>query len=259
MSADAERGLLARAYQLADVEDLAEEVTSILGGVRAAGLDPDATRGLAGAALALGAESLAVYRAEATRYADDREFRAEVDDTEAGVSDRAAAVARLASDAEAARQAGYDALDAASDQLEGARAMPTSGPCDGCHGARSAAIAAAHLAIADAEERIGYAEAAAELLAAATEKLARALGCLQRVTVDYSEVYEPVIDHVRAGGVMPYDGDFVTGADPAGPDATGPQPYPCAKCNCRGYPLLAPTATCSGCGGSRTGPYAAVS
>jgi Tfp pilus assembly protein PilX len=60
--------------------------------------------------------------------------------------------------------------------------MSTKEPCDGCHSARAAAIAAAEAAIADAEarirdaeRRIAICEAAADIFDPLTERLARAL------------------------------------------------------------------------------------
>ena len=45
-------------------------------------------------------------------------------------------------------------LAVAREALAAAYAMPTREPCDGCHSARAAAIAAAEAAIAEAEARI---------------------------------------------------------------------------------------------------------
>src|SRR5690348_15210797 len=86
MNAEYERALLTRAHTLTDTGDLAEEVTSILGGARAARVDPDALPALAAAALALGTDSLAVYRAEVHRFADDTEFAAAVEEAQAAIT-----------------------------------------------------------------------------------------------------------------------------------------------------------------------------
>ena len=75
--------------------------------------------------------------------------------------------------------------------------MSTREPCNGCHSARAAAIAAAEAAIAeaeariaDAERRIGICEAAADILGPLAERLARALAQLRTVPQDLGEVYE---------------------------------------------------------------------
>jgi hypothetical protein len=211
MGAEIERRLLARAHQLADVEDLAEDVTGILGGGRAARLDPDALRGLACAALALGAGSLAVYRAEAPRFTGDRQFAAAAEEAEAEIAARAGSAARARAEAGTALDSAYEALDDGHGALEAARRMATSQPCDGCHGAKAAAIAAAQARIEAARDRIGYAEAAAGLLDELGVRIQRALTCIRRVPADLAEVYEPVYDHVRAGRVMPRSGDFLAG------------------------------------------------
>src|SRR5260370_29834730 len=75
-------GFAARAVVMADLGDLAEEATRVLGGGRAARLDPDALTSLADAALALGADSLMVYRAEASQFSADQELIEEVAEIE---------------------------------------------------------------------------------------------------------------------------------------------------------------------------------
>jgi hypothetical protein len=212
MSADHERRLLARAHGLADAEDLAEEVTAILGGARAARLDPDALPGLAGAALALGADSLSVYRAEAPRFADDRDFAAAVAEAEDGIAARAAAVTRLRDDTADALDGAREDLDDALGQLAAARAMPVERPCDGCHAARAAAVAAAQAAVAECRERVSVCETALGILGALGAQLAAALRCIRYVMQDLAEVYEAVMAHRQAGRLMPIDGDFLTGA-----------------------------------------------
>jgi acyl-CoA reductase-like NAD-dependent aldehyde dehydrogenase len=97
--------------------------------------------------------------------------------------------------------------------------MPTRKPCDGCHSARAAAIAAAEAAvadaearIADAERRIGICEAATDILDPLAERLARALGQLRTVPQDLGEVYELIYDFVRSGGKLPQNGRWIEGA-----------------------------------------------
>jgi hypothetical protein len=215
MGAEYERGLLARAHGLADTDDLAEEVTGILGGARAARVDPDALPGLTAAALILGADSVAVYRAEDPRYADDSEFAAGVADADDEISNQLAAVRRLAGQIEDAAQAAAEDLRAARAALTAARAMATSVPCNGCHRARDAAITAAQAAIADAEERAAICETAATVARRAAAQLAVALTRIRRVPDDYGDTYEPVIGHRQAGRLLPKDGDWLTGAETA--------------------------------------------
>jgi hypothetical protein len=215
MNDDRERALLARAHALAGVEDLAEEVTGILGGARAARLDPDALASLAGAALALGAGSLQVYRAEAARFADDRELLDAVEDAEADVAGRVAATRQLQSEVSDALARAREDLEEARDDLDAARAMPVHRPCDGCHAARAAAIAAAQERIRDAQERIAYCEQALRVLVPLAHRLAAALAAIRRVPGDLDGTYEQVYGHVRSGRLMPKDGDWLTGQDTA--------------------------------------------
>ena len=214
MNADRERALLARAHQLADVEDLAEEVTAILGRARGSRLDPDALTHLAAAARILGAGSLTLYRASGPPYADDRDYAAAVEDTESEINALAAVVAHARTEAKTAADDAYAALRAARDALDAARAMPVCRPCDGCHQARAAAIETARADIAAAQDRIAYAEQAAAVLGELAERLAWAKTRIVRVLPDLGEVYEPVYEHVGVGRLMPKDGDWLTGADP---------------------------------------------
>ena len=110
-------------------------------------------------------------------------------------------------------------LEAASAALAAAYAMPTREPCNGCHSARAAAIAAAEAAVAeaeariqDAERRIGICEAAADILDPLAERLARALAQLRTVPQDLGEVYELVYEFVSSGGKLPRYGRWIEGA-----------------------------------------------
>ena len=100
--------------------------------------------------------------------------------------------------------------------------MPTKNPCDGCHAAKAAAIAAAEAAIADAEERIrdatrriGICEDTAEILDPLARRLQAALQALRQVPHDLGEVYELVYEFIRRGGKMPRYGRWIQGATPA--------------------------------------------
>lgn len=214
MTADPERRLLARARALADTEDLAEDVTAVLGGGRAARLDPDALRSLAQCAIVLGAHRLAVYRAAGLAHHDDSAFLAAAADADAELAARAAAAARLAQDAAAAADAARADEAAARRQLARAERMPTSWPCDGCHGAREAAITAARAAIAEAADRAGYASDAITELAMLAERLRAARAWIRQTPGNLGETYEAVYELLRRGHTMPRDGDFITGESP---------------------------------------------
>jgi multidrug efflux pump subunit AcrA (membrane-fusion protein) len=211
MSAEHERQILARARELDGTGDLAEEVTSILGGARAARLDPDALSGLTGAALALGEDGMRAYRAEGARFRDDREFLEAVAEAEDEISGHAAAVRQLGREAAAALRQALADLDAARRRLAGARAMPAREPCNGCHDVKAAAIAAAEAEVAECQERAALCEAAGEILAPLAARLRHALRRIGAVPEDLGETYESVYRLIRRGGVMPRDGDFLAG------------------------------------------------
>ena len=109
-------------------------------------------------------------------------------------------------------------LETARAALAAACAMGTRQPCDGCHGAKAAAIAEAEAAIAGAEariagaeRRIGICEAAADILGPLAERLARALARLRTVPQDLGEVYELIYEFVCSGGKLPRYGRWIEG------------------------------------------------
>jgi hypothetical protein len=204
MSADHEWRLLARAEELDDTSDLAEEVTMILGGARAARLDPGALGGLTGAALALGEDGRAVYaagpRGLMTAFADDAEFLGAVAEAEDEVAGLLAAARELQAEATAAVAAARAAHAAA-------RAVP-SGTAEQAE-ARAAALA-------DAAGRIALARDAVQVTGTLAGRLERAACRLAAVPEDLGETYEAVYALLRRGGVMPKDGDWLSGDDPPG-------------------------------------------
>ncbi len=110
-------------------------------------------------------------------------------------------------------------LAAAREALAAAYAMSTRQPCDGCHSARAAAIAAARAAIAGAgvriaaaERRAGICEAAAGILGPLAGCLARALAQLRTVPQDLGEVYQLVYEFISTGGKLPRYGRWIEGA-----------------------------------------------
>jgi hypothetical protein len=211
---DGELQILMRARELADLEELAATVVGILGGARNAGLDPDALSGLIGAAIALGADGAAVYAAGkgAARYADERQFLADVSDVEDEIAERLMAAGKLWDQATDAAEDAADDLRGSRRQLAAAYSMPTHQPCDGCHAARAAAIEAAREEIADANERIAVCQSALEVLRELITKLRYALARIRAVPSDLGETYESVYNLIRSGGLMPYQGRWIEGA-----------------------------------------------
>jgi multidrug efflux pump subunit AcrA (membrane-fusion protein) len=233
MSADYERQLLARARELADTSDLRDDTLACLGAARHAGLDPDALAGLVGCAAALGASATATYTAGdgwTGTHADERHFLAHVASVDDDLDEHITALTRLGRQATAALDAARHDLDDAGEQLAAARrglaaahALPTSDPCDGCHGAKAAAIAAAEAAVRTAEDSVrerqirtgicGDITGAAPML---VRQLRHAQARLQSVPADLSETYESVYHLLQRGGVLPYEGRWLTGTGPTG-------------------------------------------
>src|SRR6266568_9103651 len=212
MSSEEER-LYARAEMLDETGELAQAVTELLDGAQGAGVDPRAVISLTAALRTLDPGAGVSYsagsrkdRRDGTGYGSDGEFLEALSDAEDQVRERLREVKELREQvalpldrAEQDLERGRRALAAASAALGGAYAMSIKEPCDGCHGARAAAIAAAEAAIADAEarikdaeRRIGICEAAADILEPLAERLAEALAQLRTVPQDLGEVYELV-------------------------------------------------------------------
>lgn len=215
---DAEQ-LLARAEELADTRELAEQVMIILGRARSSRVDQDALGGLVRAIKLLGGDGGRAVRTAARghgqRFANDRAMFTAIDDAADACAERDQAVRQLAKQVREALRRAHDDLDEAHEELEAARAMPVDDPCDGCHEDRAEAIAGAEEHIREAEHRI-------EVLEEARDKLdevhaGEAAYQLETVADDYVDLYASVLDLVRADPqAMPESGDFITGFSPRG-------------------------------------------
>ena len=214
-----EAQLLTRAEVLEEADELVQAIAVILAGAQHAGVDPAAVTSLAGAARALDPGASTSYEAGSKDdrrpgggYESDAAMLEAVSEAEDDVRDRLREVQQLRERVSAALDAALEALAAARAALAAARAMPVKEKCDGCHGARAAAIAAAEAAIAGAEERIRICEAAADLLGPLAERLQRALERLRAVPQDLGEVYELVYEFIRRGGKLPVFARWIEGA-----------------------------------------------
>jgi hypothetical protein len=196
---DLEARLLARAQELEqDMPEVAETVTGILSGARAARVDPDALNGLVGAAFALGADQIAVYQAGTNgepAYGDESEFMAAVAEAEDDAEDLRRAAMRLRAEVVAAR--GLARLAYASAFL-----MPVL---------TAEQRRQRREALDKAQLRIDTCNEALDILADMISRLDYALRRLGAVPSDLGDTYESVYDLIRHGGVMPYDGDFIAG------------------------------------------------
>jgi hypothetical protein len=233
MTGEEER-LYARAEMVEDLAEPASAVGEVLAGAQGAGVDPRAVISLTAALQVLDPGAAVSYsagsqkdRQDGSGYGSDGEFLEALSDAEDEVRERLREVKELREQVALALDGAQEDLGqarrdlaAARDALAAACAMGTREPCDGCHGARAAAISAAEAAvagaearIADAERRIGICEAADDLLDPLAGRLARALGRLRTVPQDLGEVYELIYEFVRSGGKLPRYGRWIEGAN----------------------------------------------
>lgn len=215
-----EQRLLARAQRLEELEELTARACEVIAGVQAAGADRRSVASLLAAANLLEPGCADGYDdgEQSDRRTGSGGYRSDVDFLEvvSGLEDQIRERLRQARDlagqvATALEAAGSDLWDA-QDALAAALAMSTEDPCDGCHGAKAAAIAAAEAAIRDAQERIRLCEAADGILGPLAGLLTAVLDRLQAVPADLGEVYVLVYGFVRSGGRMPQMARWITGS-----------------------------------------------
>jgi hypothetical protein len=212
-----EEQLHARAEELDETSGLASALTEIHAGAAAAGVDRQAVVNLEAAITVLG-EDVPAYRAgsRADRhpgggYGSDVEFLEALSDAEDEIRDWLHAAVLLYSQVGETLGRARNDLARARRDLAAAYAMATREPCNGCHGAKAAAIAAAEAAIADAQRRARICEAAGEILESLAERLRATLARLCQVPADLGEAYELIHEFIRGGGQMPHAGRWVTG------------------------------------------------
>jgi hypothetical protein len=163
-----------------------------------AGVNPDATAGLIGAATALtSGECGPQLWAQADPCPDDKTLLAAAAELEGAVAELLGHASALARDCRAA-------LEAAAARAQAANAAAVSAATPQARAAHEAELAAARAVIADCE-------AALEVTDETGHRLAHALTCLRRVPDDLADTYEQPYRHVRDGGELPFAGDFLTG------------------------------------------------
>ena len=201
-----EQTLLARAEVLEDAGELVQAITAVLAGAQEAGADPAAVTSLQDAVRALDPGASTGYDAGGKEdrrpgggYHSDGEFLEAAAGAEGDVLERLREAGKLQEHLAAAMDAGQAALDAAY-------AMPVKEECDGCHGAKEAAIQ-------DALRRISLCEAAAEILDPLAGRLRAALARLHQVPEDLGEVYELVYEFIRKGGKLPVYARWIEGEE----------------------------------------------
>jgi hypothetical protein len=216
MTAEKERQLLARATELAEDEELVEMLVLILARARSSRVEPDALKGLETAILALdGDPKPAMRRRYGDRfghYVNDVAMFEAMREADAEMMEVSGEVNELDEEAQRDRRRALADRRTAETELAAAQAMEVHVPCDGCHAAREAAIATAHMKIADAKERFDYATDAIEILGDEKTEIPISVGALRTVPDTYEDVYAPELELIRRDPkAMPRDGDFITG------------------------------------------------
>jgi hypothetical protein len=187
-----------QAHLLADaIREPGFDAAAVNASAWAAGVNPDATAGLIGAATALTSGDCGPQLwAQADPCPSDQALLAVAAELEGAVTDLLKHASALARDCRAA-------LEDATGQAERAHAAAASAPAPQARAARTA-LFAARAVIADCE-------AALEVLDDAGRRLEHAVTCLRRVPDDLASTYDQPYAHVRDGGELPFSGDFLTG------------------------------------------------
>jgi hypothetical protein len=162
-----------------------------------AGVNPEATAGLIGAATTLTSGDCGPQLwAQAEPVPNDQALLTAATELEGAVAQLLKYASALARDCRAA-------LEAAFAQAAAARAAMAAAVTDDARAEAEAALAAALAVIADCE-------AALEILDDCGRRLAHAANCLRRVPDDLASTYETPYSFVHDGGDLPYAGDFLT-------------------------------------------------
>lgn len=211
--------LLARARELKeDLPELRQMVTALIGGARADGLDPRAVQHLIGAAYALGTDGVIIYRAGTSKsrgdsggFGSDGVFLDAVAECVQTVKDHLKLTDKTGDEAMAVMDFDLDEMDRAQEALAAAYAMGTDEPCNGCHGAKAAAIASAEAWIRDVTERLLLLEMTFEILEPLRQRLVQALERLRMVPATLAETYEAPYALVSGGGKLPDQARWLEG------------------------------------------------
>lgn len=182
--------------------DLGIEIALINAAAWKARVDPDATRGLVGAALTLGAPLSAVLPA-GPLLRDDQQMIAAASDLESDVAGLLKNARDLACEINDNLTAAERDLERAMTDLRTARQENTK------EAAALAAVAAQ--AVKEAQAQIADCETGLDVAVNLAECLQDALGRLQTVPGDLEDTYAVAYAHIRGGGTLPHDGDFLTG------------------------------------------------
>jgi hypothetical protein len=192
-------GWTGQAHLLADaIREPGFNAAAVNASAWSAGVNPDATAGLIGAATALTSRDCGPQLwAQADPCPSDSALLAAAAELEGAVTD-------LLKHASALARACRADLEAATAQAGQAHAAAVSAPSPQARAAAETALTGSRAVIADCE-------AALEVTDDAGRRLEHAANCLRRVPDDLAGTYEAPYAHVRDGGDLPFSGDFLTG------------------------------------------------
>ena len=210
-------GWTGQAYLLADaIREPGFACAAVNASAWCARVDPEATRGLVGAALALTScgAGTALWSAAAP-CPDDAALLASAAELEGAVAELLGHARAMAEACRQALDAAYAAAAAAGAAIAAAQAQLAAAGNARAAGAAESALAAAEAAMAAARAEIADCEAALEIIDETGTRLAHALNCLRKVPDDLAGTYEVPYGHIRDGGKLPHYGEFLTGTTAA--------------------------------------------
>ena len=176
----------------------------------AAGVNPDATAGLIGAATALtSGDCGSQLWAQADPLPNDQELLAAAAELEGAVAQLLRYATAMARDCQADLESAVNRLAAAGAAEAAAQRQLAAAATAVQASAAQAALDAAGSAKSEALAVIADCEAALEILSEAGSRLAHAANCLRRVPDDLAGTYETPYAFVHDGGKLPYDGEFL--------------------------------------------------
>ena len=192
-------GWTGQAYLLADaIREPGFACAALNASAWTAGVNPEATAGLIGAATVLTSGDCGPQLwAQADPCPSDQALLAAAAELEGAVAE----LLRYASGMARACRADLESAQAAAAEAASAAVMAETSQA---RGAAEDALAAARAVIADCE-------AALEIIDGCGGRLAHAANCLRRVPDDLAAAYETPYSFVHDGGKLPYEGVFLTG------------------------------------------------
>ena len=175
-------------------------------------VDPDATHGLVGAAMALtDGDALSLLWHDMPPCPDDAALLSSTEELQGDIAGHMGALGRLVAACGQEHEAAASAYVVAAKEADAAKARAASASTEQARNAARAEYEAAAARANAAAVVAADCETALGILHGAGGKLEHAMNCLRRVPDDLAGTYEEPYQLVHDGGKLPYDGDFLTG------------------------------------------------